>query len=176
MLTIRKQNFESQLCYCCNGIKANYSDPNYAVTYRLYHKLPDENKHIPCQVVIPRCKYCAEKMKPIFPISIICGIIGAIAGFLYTFCAHGIWVSLLVAAIFGAAVWCAMLIVSNYAFSVVYNQMESDYEIVNLLRYTYGWQTDEPKKGDADYSFTDEMMHQMFEDLVVNHNCEYGDI
>lgn len=69
-----------------------------------------------------------------------------------------------------------MIIVANYAFSVVYNQMESDYEIVNLLRHKYGWQTDEPKEGDRDPSFTDERMNQMFDDLVINNNCEYGNI
>lgn len=103
-------------------------------------------------------------------------MVGAIAGFLYTFCAHSIVASLLVAVLFGAAVCLSMILILTYAFSVVYNQKTSDYEIVNLLRDKYGWQPEQPKEGDTDYSFTDNRMNLMLDDLVENHDCEYGDI
>lgn len=176
MLTIRKRNFESQQCYCCTGIKANICDPNSSVVYILNHKLPDKTKHIKAQVVVPRCKYCADKMKPIMPISIIVGIVGGIGGFLYTFSSHGILISLVCGIIWVAAVAFVMLMVLNFAFSIVYNQMESNYEIVNVLCKKYGWQTDDHKKGDCDLTFTDNRINEMLEDLVDNYECEYEDI
>ena len=176
MLTIRKQNFDSQLCYCCNGVNANYGDPKSAVKYRLYHRLPDKKKHVACQVVVPRCKYCAGKMKPILPISIMGGILGAVSGFLYTVCAHGVGLSLLAAALFGTVFFFIMHAVTKMAFEFVYNQAEFDYEIVNVLQNAYGWQPNKPAEGDVDYSFTEDRMIQMLDDLVTNYDCEYLDV
>ena len=69
-----------------------------------------------------------------------------------------------------------MLIVLNYAFSIVYNQMASDNEIVNVLRGIYGWQTEEPEKGVSDDSFKDQKIDVMLNDLVTNYGCEYGNV
>ncbi|MDO4460884.1 MAG: hypothetical protein Q4C30_00110 [Bacteroidia bacterium] len=176
MLTIRKQNFESQLCYCCTGIKANICDPGSSLVYKLYHKLPDESRHIQAQVVVPRCKKCAEKMTPIIPIAIIGGIFGCLGGFFYTFSSHGFIISLICGLCWGAVVLVGMLNVLNFAFSIVYNQMESDYEIVSVLRDKYGWQTYKPQEGDSDSSVTVNKFNAMLEDIVVNYDCEYGEM
>lgn len=176
MLTIRKQNFDQQYCYCCHGDIKNICDPNSSVVYRLNHKLPDSSRHIQAQVVVPRCNFCADKMKPVFPIAIWGGIIGAIAGFMYAYSTNGIFISIICAVIWAIGSAVATLVVTNFSFSVVYNQMESDYEIVNILQNKYGWQTDEPKQGDTDKSFTEEKMNEMLNDLVENYNCEYGDV
>lgn len=177
MLTIRKQNFDSQQCYCCAGMKANICDPNSSVVYRMYHRLPDKTKHIQVQVVVPRCKYCADKMKPILPIALVAGLaFGGISGFLYTISAHGVLISLLCGFLWAAVVALAVLIVLDKSFSIVYGQKESNYEIITLLRNRYGWQTNEPKEGDADTSFIEKRMDEMLNDLVTNYNCEYGDI
>lgn len=176
MLTIRKQNFEEQQCYCCTGTKANFCDPNSSVTYRLTHRLPNPKMHLQAQVIVPRCKHCADKMKPMIPISIIGGLVCGIGGFLYTICAHGVMLSLLIGVVWAVAGAIGMFMILSIAFSVVYNQRESDYEIVNVLRNKYGWSTDEPKEGETDYSFTDSRINGMLEDLVVNYGCEYGNI
>lgn len=176
MLTIRKQNFESQPCYCCDGVKANYSDPQYAVTYQLYHLLPDSKRHLPARVVVPRCKYCAEKMSPILPLSIGIAIIAAIGGFFFVFSDSGIVWSLVCAVIWTVAGFFGAIIILNYAFSIVYNQMESSYEIVEVLKNEFGWQTDEPKEGDYDSTFDDNAINNMLNKLVTEYGCEYGDV
>lgn len=176
MLTIRKQNFESQPCYCCDGVKANYSDPRYAVVYTLYHKLPDDSIHMQAQVVVPRCKHCAEKLKPIKLLSAIGAIIGAAAGFFYTYSTNGVGVSCFVAVLWAIGSFIALGYILNMAFANVYQQTGSNYDIVNVMTDQYGWQWGQPQKGDSDVSFTDARMNEMLNDLATNYHCEFADL
>lgn len=177
MLVIRKQNFESQPCYCCTGMKANQNDPQYAVVYQLYHKLPDSTKHIPCQVVVPRCKHCADKMKPVRTFAFAGVGIATIGTFMCNFGENGgFWWPLIAAIFVGGVSFFVLSYILNFAFSIVYNQMESEYDIIAVLKNYYGWQTDEPKQGESDGSFTDNKINKMLTDLVENYGCEYGNI
>jgi len=174
MLVIRKQNFDSQPCYCCTGKRTNTSDPNYATTYVLYHKLPDSLHHLEARVIVPRCKYCAQKMLPIFYFAIGASTIAAIGGFLYTFCDHGIILSLLTAVFWGGIGFVACLKILGYAFGIVYNQSESDYQIVNVLKMKFGWQTTQPKQGEKDEFFSDFALKNMLDRLENEYGCEIG--
>ena len=176
MLTIRKQNFESQQCYCCTGGEVNICDPKNSVEYYLYHRLPNGSQHIPLRVIIPRCKVCASKMQPVLPISVLGGIIGGIGGFMYTFSTNGVFISLLCGLLWAVVVFFIMFTIISFAFRTVYSQDESNYDLVALLINEYGWQTDKPKDGDSDNGFTNRKIDEMLKDLVENYGCEYGDV
>lgn len=179
MLIIRKKNFESQKCYCCLGEKANASDLDSSVAYNLYHKTPDKTRHIPVQVIIPRCKCCEENMDPIMSISTkFTGII--VIGILFVLICHTpahlgfmeILMFLVLSLLCGVFVWIWMTIIIGISFNIVYKQNEKGYEIVKVLLKKYGWQTTAPKMGDKDVAFTDRKLKKMCEDLAMKHNCE----
>jgi hypothetical protein len=176
MLFIRKQNFENEPCFCCTGQKTYDNDPDCAIAYQLYHKLPGGTQYLPAKVIIPRCQHCANKVRPVRLISLITAVIGVMSGFLYTFCCHGFWISLLCGAVWGGISYYAALVLFNFAFSIVYHQMGGDYQIVKILKRDYGWQITEPKRGQSDDSFTDLRQAEMFQQLSERYGCEFGDI
>lgn len=174
MLTIRKQNFDSQLCYCCVGHKANIVDSKSSVTCQLYHQLP--NGSISARIIVPRCRHCADKMNPIFPIGIVGGIMGGIGSFFYIFSTNGVLFSLLGGLFWAVLIAFILVVVMTYSFSFVYKQDSTDYEIAKILRSQYGWQTEPSKESDKNAPVTTELrVNQMLQTLVEDHGCEYGD-
>jgi len=176
MLTIRKRNFESEECFCCTGLKKYKNDPESAIVYQLYHKLPGGEEYLPARVIVPRCKHCADKMKPIRTLTIITAVIGAIAGLLYCMSSHGLLISIVGSIVWGVVLYFTMPILYHFAFNIVYNQMCSNYNIISIMEYEYGWQTSEPKNGDSDDSFTEVRMNQMLQKLSEQYDCEFGDL
>lgn len=176
MLTIRKRNFELQECFCCTGLKKYKNDPESAIVYQLYHKLPGGKRYIPARVFVPRCKHCAEKMKPISILTIITAAISAVAGFLYCISSNSLLISLAGAIIWGIVIYFTIPIIYNFSFNIVYNQMCSNYNIISIMEYEYGWQATEPKQDESDDSFTNVRMNHMLQELSEQYDCEYGDI
>lgn len=173
MLTIRKQNFETQLCFSCNH---NTNDPEYAIVYTLYHKLQDESKCLPCNVVIPRCRHCAMKMKPITSFKIAGAIIGGLGSFFATLSENSFWFAIICGLFFAIVAWFVIGYLLSFAFVIVYRQLPSDYKLISVMKNKYDWQENEPKRGERDITFTEEKMNRMLDDLVINYDCEYGSI
>lgn len=176
MLTILKENFESQTCYCCSGLKANYADPNSSVQVVLYHRLPDDKQHLRAKVIIPRCKECAKKMAPVGNILLVTTILAVVFGFVFGMSDSGILYSLFISVVWGVVTLGFLATVLDYAFKFVYRQDESNYEIVQVMKSQYGWQTSEPKQGESDFSFTDTVLNNMLNVLQTQHNCVITDV
>lgn len=176
MLIIRKQNFANEPCFFCRGNKVFVNDPQYAVQYQLYHKLPVETHYLSAKVIIPRCKCCANKIKPVRLISLIIAVLGVMSGFLYTIGSHVFVISLICGFIWGGITYIVVWLFLDFVFRIVYNQIGGDYQIVKVLKQKYGWQMNKPSKGSSDLSFTYHIEEKMFHQLREDYGCDIGNI
>ena len=175
MLTIRKANFENEPCFCCTGTKKYLNNPQYCHQQVLYHKLPDEKKHIQALIVIPKCEHCASKTSPATFIAIILSLTSLVASFFWMYSTNGWFLSLrgsLIHCFFAFSIFLSIL---GYVFNFVYRQLDSNYEIVRVMIAKYGWQTNMPKEGQKDFGFTEEYFTNMLDDLVNIYGCEISD-
>lgn len=171
MLTIRKKNFEDQPCFCCGGIKTYKGDPKYALRFTLCHETPNANKYVPLNVMVPRCKKCANKMKPVIPMALCGGVLAFIFAFLKPTNS-----SVPQCLIIGVLVAVFLFFILKVAFGLVYKQRARNYELYNVLVNEYGWETSERKLGGSDPNFTQDMLALMLDDLEQNYDCEFRNV